>query len=251
MKAIRRDFLPDDLSPVLQENGVDACVAVQAGQSEAETGFLLQLAEQHDFIKGVVGWVDLLDEKVEERLEHFSGFPKLKGFRHIVQAEPEGFMQQTDFLRGIGKLAAYDFTYDILIYPNQLDDAIALVQQFPDQPFVLDHLAKPYINRKIQDPWAEKIQVLAAGTRVCCKVSGMVTEADWSNWKQEDLTPYLDVVFEAFGPERLLFGSDWPVCLVAARYGQVKDILESYIEKNAPEYLAGIMGQNAVKFYKL
>lgn len=251
MQAIRRDFLPDDLHPVLRENGIDACVAVQADQSERETEFLLQVAREHDFVKGVVGWVDLQDEGVEERLEHFAKFRKLKGVRHIVQAEPEGFMRKERFQSGVAKLAKYGLTYDILIYPNQLDDAIVLVEKFPDQPFVLDHIAKPYIGKKIIEPWAEKIRILASGPQLRCKVSGMVTEADWHDWKPDDFTPYLDVIFEAFGPERLLFGSDWPVCLVAGRYGQVKDILESYIEKNAPEYRTRIMGLNASEFYSL
>lgn len=251
MQAIRRDFLPEDLLPVLQQNRVHSCVAVQADPSEAETHFLLDLAERHDFIKGVVGWVDLCAGNVEERLEYFAQYSKLKGIRHIVQAEPEGFMLREDFQRGISKLKQFGFTYDILIYPNQLDDAIALVKRFPDQKFVLDHIAKPYIRQGTIYPWNEKIRTLAGFDNIYCKVSGMVTEADWKAWKKEDFRPYLDDVFDAFGSYRIMFGSDWPVCLVAAEYGEVKGILEDYLKDRRFAQESEVWYQNAIDFYHL
>ncbi|QEC51223.1 L-fuconolactonase [Anseongella ginsenosidimutans] len=251
MQAIRQDFLPEDLLPVYRENGIDACVAVQAAQSEEETRFLLRLAEEHDFIKGVVGWIDLLAPDVEERLAHFSQYKKLKGFRHIVQAEPEGFMLQEAFLHGIGKLEKFGYTYDIVIYPNQLDDAIALVKQFPDQKFVLDHIAKPYIRQGIIYPWDEKIRALARFDNIYCKVSGLVTEADHKSWKEADIKPYLDVVFDAFGSYRLLFGSDWPVCLLAADYARTKAVVTHYLQDRLFAQENEVWYQNAVDVYNL
>lgn len=251
MQAIRQDFLPEDLLPVYRENGVNACVAVQAAQSEEETHFLLRLAEEHDFIKGVVGWIDLLAPDVEERLAYFSQYKKLKGFRHIVQLEPEGFMLQEAFLHGIGKLEKFGYTYDIVIYPNQLDDAIALVKQFPDQKFVLDHIAKPYIRQGIIYPWDEKIRALARFDNIYCKVSGLVTEADHKAWKESDIKPYLDVVFDAFGSYRLLFGSDWPVCLLAADYARAKAVVTHYLQDRLFAQENEVWYQNAVDVYNL
>lgn len=251
MQVIRRDFLPEDLLPVYRGNGISGCVAVQADQSEVETHFLLDLAENNDFILGVVGWIDLRAGNLTERLEYFSQYTKLKGFRHIVQSEPEGFMLQEDFLRGIGMLDKYGFTYDILVYPNQLDDAISLVKRFPDQKFVLDHIAKPYVRQGAVYPWDEKIRALAGYDNVYCKLSGMVTEADWKNWKEEDFKPYLDVIFDAFGSYRLMFGSDWPVCLTAAEYGQVKGIVQHYLKNRLFAQESEVWYQNAIDFYNL
>jgi L-fuconolactonase len=255
MARIRRDFLPEDLIPVMQANGVDGCVAVQADQSEVETLFLLALADQNPpFIKAVVGWVDLLDEaKLYDKLEYFSQYELLKGFRHVVQAEPDDFMTRPAFVRGVGELAAFGFTYDILIYPSQLKAALHLVRAVPDVSFVIDHVAKPHIKAGEIIKWSNYMKQLAAHPHVHCKVSGLVTEADWKNWQLSQLYPYLDVVFETFGPDRLLFGSDWPVCLVAADYALVMGVVRGYMQHvgfSATDQ-AKVMGQNALQFYNI
>jgi L-fuconolactonase len=252
MAAIRRDFLPEDLVPVLDACGVDATIAVQADQSEAETEFLLGLAEGNGRIAGVVGWVDLRSRDIERRLEHFSKFKKLRGVRHVAQAEPDDrFLVRPEFLRGVEKLQEFGLTYDVLIYPRQLPAAIELVGKLPDQKFVVDHLAKPEIKAKKIEPWASHMRELAANPNVYCKLSGMVTEADWKCWKPEDFEPYLDLVFDAFGPQRLIFGSDWPVCLVAATYGQVKNVVETYVDRDAPSAKSAIFGENVKRFYQI
>lgn len=251
MGVIQRDFLPADLEPVLKANGVDGCVSVQADQSDAETEFLIHLASANEMIKGVVGWVDFRAEDLYHKLEVYSQFELLKGFRHVAQVEPEGFLLQQDFVNGVGQLAPFDFSYDVLIYPHQLKEAFAFARQLPQVRFVLDHLAKPLIKKGEINPWKEDIKTLAELSNMSCKVSGMVTEANWRGWKKEDFYPYLDVVFEAFGTKRLLFGSDWPVCLVAAEYGEMKDILTDYISSFSSIEKADIMGNNAVRFYNL
>jgi L-fuconolactonase len=252
MATIRRDFLPGDLVAELDANGVDATIAVQADQSEAETEFLLGLAEGDRRIAGVVGWVDLRSAEIERRLEHFSRFKKLRGVRHVAQAEADDrFLVRPEFVRGIEKLAGFNLTYDILIYTRQLPAAIELVAKIPDQKFVVDHLAKPEIAAGKIEPWASQMRELAANPNVYCKLSGMVTEADWKRWKPKDFKRYLDVVFDAFGADRLMFGSDWPVCLVAGTYAQVKLIVESYIENYAAGAREKILGSNAIDFYNV
>jgi L-fuconolactonase len=252
MSAIRRDFLPGDLEPELDANGIDATIAVQADQSEAETEFLLGLAEGNRRIAGVVGWVDLRSDGVERRLEHFAGFKKLRGVRHVAQAESDDrFLVRGDFLRGVGLLKQFDLTYDILIYPRQLPAAIELVGKFPEQKFIVDHLAKPEIKARKIEPWAARMRELAGNPNVYCKVSGMVTEADWGRWEAADFEPYLDVVFENFGPDRVMFGSDWPVCLVAASYGFVSGIVEAYLNRHGRVHHDAIFGGNATAFYDL
>jgi L-fuconolactonase len=252
MSAIRRDFLPGDLVPELDANGIDATIAVQADQSEAETEFLLGLAEGNQRIAGVVGWVDLRSPGIEERLEHYSKFKKLCGVRHVAQAEPsDRFLASAGFVRGLALLKQFQLTYDILIYPQQLPAAIELAGKFPGQKFVLDHLAKPEIKAKKMEPWATQIRELAGNPNVYCKLSGMVTEAGWETWKPGDFEPYLDVVFEAFGPERVMFGSDWPVCLVAGSYAQVTQLAGAYVERHAADRRAAIFGDNAIAFYGL
>lgn len=252
MKVIQRDFLPADLLPLLKAKCIDGCVSVQADQSEEETHFLLQLAKENDFIKGVVGWIDLRAENLEARLEYFSQYKKLKGFRHIVQAEPEDeFMLQEDFCTGISKLAKYNFTYDLLILPKHLPYATALVKRFPQQSFVIDHLAKPDFKQIDFAVWEKEIRAIAACPNVMCKVSGLVTEADWNNWKKSDFTYCLDVVTEVFGIDRLMFGSDWPVSLLAASYGESSDIVEDYFSKFSNEEQDKFWGQNAIEFYHL
>lgn len=250
MQPIRQDFMPQDLRPVLAANGVDGCVAVQADQSETETDFLLQF--QDDFIKGVVGWVDLRADNLEARLEHYKQFPRLKGFRHIVQGEPDKrFLLRPDFMKGVGALQHYDLTYDILIYPHQLPAAAEFVKAFPDHRLVIDHIAKPYIAKQSIEGWEGYMREIASYPQVYCKLSGMVTEADHRHWKAADFRPYLDIVLETFGPERLMYGSDWPVCLLAADYGRVKEIVEDFIAPLSVRERALIMGGNAVEFYKL
>jgi L-fuconolactonase len=252
MAVIRRDFLPGDLKPELDAAGYDGCVAVQAPQTEAETEFLLGLAAQHDFIRGVVGWVDLRAGNAEERLAHFAQFPKLVGVRHIVQAEPDDeFLLDPAFSRGVGLLGQFNLTYDILIYPRHLPVAARFAARFPNQPFVLDHLAKPFIKDHQIEPWARHLRELAQHENVYCKLSGMVTEADWLVWDRDDFTPYLDVALEAFGPGRLMIGSDWPVCKVAAGYGEVMALVEEYISRLSPTENAAILGENAIRFYRL
>lgn len=252
MAILRRDFLPAELEATLSANGIDGCVAVQAAQSEAETHFLLELAKEHRFIKGVVGWVDFSADDAEARLEYFSGFPKLKGFRHIVQAEPDvNFLLRKPFRQGITLLKQYGFTYDILIYPHQLGAALEFARSFPKQKFVIDHLAKPYIKEGFFDGWAALMAEMGKLGNVWCKLSGMVTEADWENWTLESFRPYLDHVFESFGTERLMFGSDWPVCLLVGSYREVKGILEQYLSSFSEDEKAKIWSGNAIEFYNL
>lgn len=253
MSKIRRDFLPVDLDPELVANDVCGTVAVQAEQSEKETRFLVELADSRNTILGVVGWVDLRAHDLSQRLEHYSQFESLVGFRHIVQAEPDDrFLLREDVLRGIASLERYGFTYDILIYPRQLAASLALVEKFPAQRFVVDHLAKPDIRGgRGFDAWRDGIRALARHPNVYCKVSGMVTEADWASWKPADFAPYLDVAFDAFGIDRVMFGSDWPVCLVAATYTQIVGALVQYAQKLSPADRNKVFCANAVRFYGL
>jgi len=252
MAAIRRDFGPEDLRPVYDAHGVEGCVAVQADQSQAENDFLLGLAEHHEWIKGVVGWVDLQADDVADKLEQLSARKKFKGIRHILQGEKQrDFMLRPAFLRGIGQLQKFDLAYDILIYPDQLRYAADFVARFPNQRFVVDHIAKPYIRDKKLNPWREDMQRLASYKNVWCKVSGMVTEANWSSWQKSDFTPYLDTVTSLFGPERLMYGSDWPVCLVAATYGEMLEIVVDYFSVLSTTEQEKIFRTNAIEFYKL
>jgi len=251
MSAIRKDFLPADLAPILSSNGVIGTIAVQADQSEQETDFLLGLADEYDLIKGVVGWVDLRAVDVAERLAYYAQFKHIKGFRHILQGEEPAFMLQPSFIDGIATLQEHDFTYDILIFPKHLDAALELVKRFPNQPFVIDHIAKPYIKAGQIDEWAKGMVGLSHYQNIYCKVSGMVTEADYKMWQPTDFAPYLDVVVEAFGMNRLMFGSDWPVCEVAASYSQMIGIVEDYFASYSIDEKNQFFNQNASKFYNL
>src|SRR5258705_8432339 len=231
MAVLQRDFLPEHLVTELTANAMDASVAVQADQSETETMLLLDFAEKNERIAGVVGWVDLRSPNLAERLEYFSHCPKLRGFRHVAQAEPDDrFLVREQFVKGLAQLRAFGFTYDILIYPKQLPAAIDLVTRLPEQRFVIDHLAKPEIKSGKTSPWAAQMREIAQNKNVFCKISGLVTEVDWKRWKADDFKPYLDAVFSAFGADRLMFGSDWPVCLLAATYGQVKQLIDNYLK---------------------
>jgi Predicted metal-dependent hydrolase of the TIM-barrel fold len=252
MAGLRRDFLPTDLEPELKANGFDSSVVVQTRQSLEETRWLLELAERFSFILGVVGWVDLRAPDVRAQLKSLARNPRLVGIRHIVQSErDERFLLQPDFWRGISALEEFDLAYDLLIYAKHLPVAINFVERFPRQRFVLDHLAKPPIKAGKIEPWAEGIRQLAAFPNVFCKLSGMVTEADWLHWTPEQMRPYLDVAFESFGPERLMIGSDWPVCLVAADYAKAVGFIKDYIVRRSPDSLPGVLGENAQRFWRL
>ena len=252
LAALRSDHLPGDLQAELDQVGLDGSVAVQARQSLEESRWLLELADQHDSIKGVVGWVDLRLDAVEEQLAEFASHPKFVGVRHVVQDEPDDqFMLRPEFIRGISKMKAFDLRYDILIFPRQLPAAIELVKQFPEQPFVLDHIAKPLIKVGTLMPWEAQIRELAQFENLTCKVSGMVTEAEWEQWVPGDFRPYLDVVFEAFGEDRLMYGSDWPVCRLGGEYGRIYRLAEEYVSQFSAEAQAKFFGGVASAFYGL
>lgn len=252
MQQIRRDFMPDDLAPVLKANGIDGCIAVQADQSEKETSFLLDLADKHAFVKGVVGWVDLRADDVADRLQHFAAHQKFCGVRHIVQGEKDvNFVLRDNFRRGLSRLAQFNLTYDLLVYPHQLGAALSLVREMPAQPFVIDHIAKPYIKDQFIDGWQVLMRALAQCPNVYCKVSGMITEADWAHWQYEDFVPYLDTVFEAFGTERTMFGSDWPVCLVAGSYNRMIELVKTYTHQFSAAAQNDFFGGNAAAFYRI
>jgi L-fuconolactonase len=251
MAALRRDFLPRDLKPELDRAGFQGSVAVQARQTVEETRWLLELAASSPFILGVVGWVDLQSRDVRSHLQAFAQNPKLVGIRHIAQGEPDDrFLLRPEFMRGIAALEEFDLAYDILIYTKHLKVAAEFVRQFPRQRFVLDHLAKPPIKDGSLEPWARGIEELAAFPNVMCKLSGMVTEADWQHWKPEHMTPYLDVAFRCFGPQRLMIGSDWPVCAVAAPYSRAMSVVKAYLARLSPADQEAVLGGNAQRFWK-
>ena len=252
MEVLAQDRLPADLNPLLDANGIDGTVAVQARQVVEETEALLAMAEEYDFIRGVVGWVDLRSPDVEAQLQRFRDKTKMVGVRHVVQDEPDAqFVLREDFMRGIGKLKAYGLVYDILIFPHQLPASIELVRRFPDQVFVLNHIAKPCIKDKQISPWDSDIKKLASFENVSCKLSGMVTEADWHNWAAEDFRPYMEVVLEAFGAERLTIGSDWPVCTLAGQYGSVVNIAADFIAQLSDNEQKAIWERNPERIYGL
>lgn len=251
MKILKQDYLPTHLSLSLKRNEVDACVAVQASQSEYETHFLVELSKTHPEIKGVVGWVDLQNSNIDERLEYFSQYSIIKGWRHVVQSEPDDFLLSENFQRGIRALAKYNYTYDILIYHHQLKPALEFVSKFPEQKFVIDHCAKPDIKNKNIGEWKQHMQSMANHPNVYCKLSGLFTETTWKEWSAADFYPYLDVVFENFGTERLMFGSDWPVMLLSSIYVQWKSLLEKYMENFTEDDRQKVFGDNAIRFYNL
>lgn len=249
MYKIRRDFMPEDLWPELQAQGISGCISVQADETAHETQFLLDLAYNYDWIKKVVGWVDLKSMDIESKLERYQTDTRLAGFRAILQSlEPEA-MEDRAFLNGIGHLERFGFTYDVLIFPRHLEKAFEFCRKFPNQPFVLDHLAKPNVKNGEFEYWSKWMAKMAELPNLRCKVSGMVTEADWNNWKSEDFKPYLDFVTEHFGTDRLLYGSDWPVCLVAGTYSEVFDLADSYFQNFSESEKQAIFGKNAMRFY--
>lgn len=251
MAVIKKDFLPQELMPLLTQNGLDGCIAVQSAQSEFETEFLITLARNNPFIKGVVGWVDLLADDLEERLQHYRQQSIVKGFRHILQAEAGDFMLSKNFQRGLSLLTKHNFTYDILIYSSQIKFAGDLVANHPNQRFVIDHLAKPKIKTQEIGDWKKGIKTIAGYKNVYCKVSGFGTEAEWSTWQPGDVKPYFNMVFDAFGIDRLMYGSDWPVNLLAGGYNKSIDCLIEYTAGLTDADQDKFWGGNAIDFYNL
>ncbi|MBZ5495659.1 MAG: amidohydrolase family protein [Acidobacteriia bacterium] len=252
MELLRRDFLPADFLPLLQSIGFDGSIAVQARQSVQETAWLLELADQYAFIRGVVGWLDLCGPELKQQLERFAEHGKFCGVRHVIHDEPDDlFMLREDFSRGIGLLAEFNLAYDLLLFPRHLRPAADLVARHSRQRFVLDHIAKPHVKDGVMEPWVEDIRRLAHFSNVACKISGMVTEADWHNWKPDDFTPYLDVVFEAFGADRIMIGSDWPVCTVSAPFHRVMSMAMDYVRRLSDHEQKRVLGKNALTFYRI
>lgn len=250
MRELRRDFLPADLEPVLRDHDVAGVVAVQARQSLAETEWLLEISRHSRSVLGVVGWVDLRGAGVAAELARFAG-SRLCGVRHVVQAEPPGFLLASEFQRGMRAVTARGLAYDLLLHAGQLEEAAALVDLHPEQRFVLDHLAKPHILTGRLEPWASDLRQLAARPNVWLKLSGLVTEADWAAWQPADLRPYLEVALEAFGTDRTMFGSDHPVCLVAASYAEVLGVVSDFIHALSESERQQVLAGNATSFYRL
>jgi L-fuconolactonase len=252
MTALRRDFMPDDLAPELERAGFDGSVVVQARQTLGETRWLLDLAARHSFVMGVVGWVDLQSPEAGAQLRALAGRSKLVGVRHVAQSEPDDrFLVRPEFCRGIALLEEFGLAYDILIYPRQLPAAVDLAGRFERQRFVLDHLAKPEIRRGEIRSWERELRRLAAFPNVLCKLSGLVTEADWRGWTAEAIRPYLDVAFDCFGADRLMIGSDWPVCTLAADYSRALGLVRDYLERRPTSEREAVLGGNAQRFWRL
>ena len=251
MSVIRKDFLPSDFLPLLQENNFDGCIAVQADQNEIETKFLIDLAIKNNVIQGVVGWVDLKAENIYEQLAYYKQYDVVRGFRHVLQNEEPDFMLESNFLNGIQCLQDFNYTYDLLIFPQHLPAAIKLVKQNPHQLFVIDHIAKPYIKFGLIAQWKKDIELIAKFENVFCKISGMVTEVDYENWQDSDFLPYIDIVVKAFGTKRIMYGSDWPVCLVAASYPEMLNVVENYFNGFSETEQDDFFGKNAQLFYQL
>lgn len=250
--ALRRNLLPEDLAPWLRATGTDGTVAVQAREMEQETDWLLGLADATPWILGVVGWVDLCAPDSEPVIEHYARHPKLKGLRLLIHDRPDvGFAVSPDHVRGVGRLARHGLTYDLLLRPEHLNPATRLVDRLPDQPFVIDHLAKPQITGGVLSPWREDIREIARRPNVFCKVSALVTTADWTAWSPDQFTPYLDVLLEAFGPDRLMAGSDWPVCTCAADYRQTMAVAVDWAGQLGPDEADAVLGGTCARFYGL
>jgi L-fuconolactonase len=251
MQSIQRNFTPADLQIVFEKNNIDGCVTVQVEQTEEETIHLIESAKQNSFIKGIVGWTDIQSPDITERLDFFKQFSIVKGFRHVVQAEHDEFLYDQNFRKGISSLQQYNFTYDILVYPRQLKAATDFAGAFPNQLFVLDHLAKPYIKDGLIDEWKKDINALASPDNIWCKLSGLVTEAGWHHHPYNHFIPYLEVAVEAFGINRIMFGSDWPVCLVADSYENVLSIVSEFFRSFTKEEREKFFALNAIEFYNL
>ena len=252
MATLRRNFTPDDLLKEIQNTGIDGVISVQASQNLKETEFLNDYAKDHDFIKAVVGWIPLANPDVEPHIERWAQEEKIVGMRHVVQDEPDdNFILGKDFNKGVSLLKNYDLLYDILIYERQLSPSIQFVDQHPNQVFILDHIAKPRIGDNAFDPWKAQMQELAKRENVYCKLSGMATEANWDDWTPEQLRPYMEISLDAFGPSRMMFGSDWPVALLAIEYKQWVDIVADFVSTLSAEEQAQFWGKTAQEAYRL
>jgi L-fuconolactonase len=252
MDLLKKDYGPQELSTILEQCGFQGSVAVQSSQTEAENEFLVQIAEKNPIIKGIVGWVDLQSDSVSERLSYYSSINTIKGFRHVIHDEPDiDFMLRPSFLRGIKSLRSFGYNYDLLIFPVHLPNALQLVRQFPDQPFVIDHIGKPKIGEHEILYWKKHLMPFGSLPNVYCKISGMVTETSGKKWKQEDFFPYLDTIIEFFGTKRILFGSDWPVCTLSASFAEVYGIVNTYFKKFSTDEQDDFFGLNAKRFYHL
>ncbi|MFZ4861840.1 amidohydrolase family protein [Sphingobacterium sp. Mn56C] len=252
MQVIQRNFLPNDISGTLKKNHIDGAVVVQADQSVQETSFLVEMAEAYKMVKAVVGWVDLRAENINEQLAEFAKHPIIKGFRHIIEAETDAdFLIRPDFQRGLEALTQYNYTFDLLVKPIHYASTLACVAANPNQQFMLDHMAKPNIKTQDFNDWASFIRELARYPNVYCKVSGLVTEADWENWSVADFKPYIDHAVSAFGLDRVCYGSDWPVSLLAASYEDVLHVVAHSLQNYSPIALEGFWGNNAVRFYQI
>jgi len=249
MQVIRNDFSPKNLLRIYNDLQITGCIAVQASQTEEENNFLLSLAEQNDIIKGIVGWVDLRSPNLEERLTYWKSFDKIKGWRHVLQAENSDFILSKDLVNGIKKLKDFNYTYDLLVYHNQLPELIQMVDQIPDQPFVLDHCGKPDVKKQDLKDWSKNIETLAQNPLVHCKISGLFAEADWKNWKEKELFNCFDVIFEHFGTERIMYGSDWPVMLISRPYADWFNLVQKYTSKFSAAENQLIFEENARRFY--
>ena len=252
VEVLCRDYLPLALASVLNRNGVDKTIVVQASNSVAETRWLLDLAGQNSFIGGVVGWVDLKSDEVARQLDEFTTHPKFKGVRHLVESEPaDDWLTQKGVIRGLHELSSRGLSYDLLVYIRHLKHARTVVEKCPELRFVIDHLAKPPIASGEIEEWAHELKTLAAFPNVSCKLSGLVTEANWTNWSVEDLRPYVEIALEYFGPTRMMFGSDWPVCLLAGSYDRVLGAAQSLLAEFSEEDRTLIFSENASRFYRI
>lgn len=252
MKVLRRDFSPGDLAPILKDLKFDGTVAVQADETMAETDFLLSLAHKNDFIKAVVGWVDLRTEEAEETMQSLKMHQKLAGFRAIIQgAEEEAYLKNPIFLKNIQLLSTYGYTYDLLVFHKQMESLVQFTDKLPDNRLILDHIGKPDIKNKEIKQWKEQIRIISSNPNIYCKLSGMLTEADYNNWKYDDIMPYMEISAEYFGADRICFGSDWPVCLLAGSYKQVYDVVDRFSSQLRSAEREKIFGTNAAAFYKI
>jgi len=251
MTVIRKDFLPEDFSLNLNENRIDGCIAVQADQSDAETAFLVRLAKENPFIKGVVGWVDLTSDNIEELLKNYKSEKLIKGFRHIAEGEEIGFLLQNNVLNGISKLHQYSYTFDILLKQDQHSDAVKLSEKLPNQPFILDHCGKPDLKTNDLKDWKSNISELAQNPNIYCKISGLLTQGNWDNISEKSIFENLDFIFSQFGIKRVVFGSDWPVMLLGGNYALWLELIAKYVSQFSKEEQELFFYANAVKFYQL
>lgn len=251
MAALRRDFMPPELRPQLKAEGIDGTIAVQVGQTHTETQFLLGLSDVHSFVLGVVGWVDLRAPELESTLAELAEHPRFKGVRHIVQSEPAGFLADPVFRAGVATLSRFNLSYDVLVYAHQLPEAVDFARALPQVRMVLNHLAKPRIRNAELEPWRTQLRRLAELPNVTCKLSGLVTEAAWSSWQPRELLPFIDAAVDCFGPDRLLVGSDWPVCTLAGSYADVMNVFRVYCSGFSAAEQAAIFGENAARVYRI